>query len=265
MQPLVFRALVALVVAPIATSCTAPARTDTASLPATSPPATSPATTTTVSLPPSTTVVAPAGPDIIAWLGAEAAAATLAELVAGWQGISRVELVAGDDAVEELAELFSGRPDLVAGVSAQTLPASLRIDLTSFSFVGNVAAQLRSLSDVDEVLTAITPACNPFSDWNVVLFVADDLDLTRLHSQLNAADGLTDITVVGRDEAFAEYLDRFAGLTASASGITVQDMSVSLRAKTSNPVTISLLSGRFEGDASVKGIQVFTPGAPACP
>ena len=52
--------------------------------------------------------------------------------------------------------------------------------------------------------------------------------------------------------------------SSGGSGIEVQDMSVSLRAHTSNPITLSLVAGRFEGDPAVKGVQVFNPGAPPC-
>jgi len=263
MTPWNHRALTLVAVALLATSCTSVSRTDAASLP----PATStslPPTTTTRPPDTTTTTIPPLGPDIIAWLGADAAGETLAEAVAAWKGVGRVELVTSQEAREEFALLYADRPELVKGVSGTTLPASVRIKLTHPSFLGEVAIQLRSLSDVQEVVTAVTPACNAFPDWNVVLFVLDDRDLTRLRNELVATDGLRDIIIVGRDQAYAEYLERFSGQSDLAGVITVQDMSVSLRAHTNDPVTLSLLAGRFERDTGVKGVQIFPPGAPSC-
>ncbi len=248
----------------VAAACTTPAHTDTASLPpapvTTVPPTTSPAPAPSTT----TSTVLKAGPDVIAWLGPEAAVQTLLEAVEAWEGVAAISLVTSEEALVEFASLFADRPDLEEGVMATALPESLRIELSHPSFAGGVAARLRSLSDIDDVVTAVTPACNPFPGWNVVVFVADDRDLTRLRNELAAADGITDISVIGRDEALAEYLGRFAGVSDLASGIAVKDMSVSLRARTTNPVTLSFVADRFEGDAAVKGIQIFNPGAPAC-
>lgn len=258
------RALIGVVL--LASACTSAAKTDSASLPpattattATIPPTTStvPPTTTTTSLP-------AAGPDIVVWLTAQAAGASLAEAVAAWQGVADVRYVSEAEGLEEFVELFSDRPELVAGVSPADLPSSLRVELTHPSFLGDVAAQLRSLSDVDEVATAVTPACNAFPDWNVVLFVGDDRALTRLRNDLLAVDGIDEISVIGRDEAFVEFLQRFDEWPDLAGAITVSDMSVSLRARTDDAVALTVLPSLFEADPDVKGIQVFLPGAPAC-
>lgn len=260
----VHRALVPVALMIVATACASPARTDTASLPPVTTTTTLPPATTSTMPPTSTTLPIEAGPDVIAWLNPEAAAGTLTEAVAGWTGVGTVALVAEDDALAEFATLYSDRPDLVAGIDPGDLPASLRIDLSHPSYLAEVASQLRGLSDVAEVTTAVTPICNPFSDWNVVVFVADDRELTRLRNELAEAEGLTDITVVGRDQAHAEYLARFTSVSDLASLVTVQDMAVSLRARSDNPVTLSLLARQLADDVAVKGIQVFPPGAPAC-
>jgi cell division protein FtsX len=205
-----------------------------------------------------------AGPDIVAWLVADAAGASLAEAVAAWQGVADVAYVSETEAFEEFVDLFVDRPELVTGVSPTDLPSSLRIELTHPSFIGDVAAQLRSLSDVDEVETAVTPACNAFPGWNIVLFVRDDRALTRLRNDLLAVDGIDEISVIGRDEAFAEYLQRFDEWPDLAGVITVSDMSVSLRARTDDAVALTVLPSVFQTDPDVKGVQVFLPRAPAC-
>jgi hypothetical protein len=255
------RALIA--VALLASACTSAAQTDTASLPpvttATVPPTTStlPPTTTTTSVP-------AAGPDIVAWLAADAAGASLAEAVSAWQGVANVTYVSPAEAYDEFVDLFTDRAELLTGVSPTDLPASLRVELTHPSYLGDVAGQLRSLSDVDDVATAVTPACNAFPDWNVILFVRDDRALTRLRNDLVGVDGVAEVSVVGRDEAFAEYLQRFDEWPDLAGVITVSDMSVSLRARTDDAVALTVLPSLFQGDPDVKGIQVFLPGAPAC-
>jgi len=260
-----FRAPGVLALLLIAAACTSPARTDTAALPS----ATTVPTTTTVTVPPETTTteptLQPSGPDVIAWLAPDAAATTLSEAVAGWAGIGTVHLIASDEALAEFIALHGeDDPNLVKDVSGEALPASLRIELSHPSYLAGVAAQLRSLSDVAAVDTAITPVCNPFPGWNIVLFVDDDRQLTRLRNQLATAGDITDISVIGREEAYGEYLERFAGIADLSTSIVVQDMSVSIRGRSTNPVTLSLVRDGFEGDRAVKGIQVFHPGSPAC-
>lgn len=257
------RAPLALALTLLAAACTTPARTDTASLPPAT--TTTSTTSTTLPLPTTTSTIAPqSGPDILAWLTAEAATQTLLEAVTGWEGVGSIALVTSEEAYEEFTTLFADRPELVDGVSPKTLPQSLRIELSHPSLGAEVAAQLRSLSDIDEVVTAVTPLCNAFPDWNIVVFVGDDLELTRLRNELAAADGIGDIAVIGREVAFAEFVARFGGEPNLAAGIGVRDMSVSLRARTTNPVTLSFIGSRFVDDPAVKGVQVFTPGAPAC-
>ncbi|NNC92938.1 MAG: hypothetical protein HKN80_10645 [Acidimicrobiia bacterium] len=252
-----------IVIALLVSACTSVAQTDSALLP---PVTTSTVPSTTSTLPPATTTTTlPADrTDIVVWLTIEAAGASLAEAVAAWQGVSEVRYVSAAEAFEELVEFFADRPELVAGVNPEGLPTSLRVNLTHPSFLGDVAAQLRSLSDVAEVATAVTPACNAFPDWNVVLFVHDDRALSRLRNDLLAIDGIEEVSVIGRDEAFAEYLDRFEEWPDLAGVITVSDMSVSLRSRTDDPVALTLLPSLFEADPDVKGMQVFLPGAPDC-
>ncbi len=263
MKPWNRRALTSLAVALLATACTSASRPEAALLPEL--PSTTLSPTTTTRPPESTTSTLPeAGPDVIAWLAPDAPGETLIEAVAAWEGIGRAELVTSQAALEEFVHLYADRPELVEGVDGTTLPPSIRLELTHPSFLGEITGQLRSLSDVDEVTTAVTPACNAFPDWNVVLFVEEDRDLTRLRNELLATDGIDELAIVGRAEAYAEYLDRFSAQPGLAGVITVQDMSVSLRAHTSNPVTLSLLASRFEHDAAVRGIHVFPPGAPGC-
>ena len=252
-------------VAILAAACASPAQIDNAALPPVTTTSTLPPVTTSTAPTTSTTLPVETGPDVIAWLNPDAAAETLTEAVAGWTGVATTSLIAGTDALAEFAALYPDRPDLLAGIDAADLPASLRIELAHPSYLAEVASQLRALSDVGDVTTSVTPACNPFSEWNVVVFVADDRELTRLRNELAQAEGLSDITVVGRDQAYAEYLARFAELSDLATLITVQDMAVSLRARSDNPVTLSLLGRRFAGDIAIKGIQVFPPGAPGCP
>ena len=264
----IVRAPATLAVVLVAVACTSPARTDTADLPATATTATvitaegqAPSSTTTTEPAPQ-----PAGPDVIAWLAADAAVTTLSEAVAGWAGISAVQLVAGEDALAEFAALHGDRnAGLVEGVSPDALPASLRIHLSDPSLLAEMAARLRALSDVEYVETAITPVCNPFSGWNIVVFVDDDRELTRLRNQLAAVDGITGIAVIGRDEAYPEFLGRFADIADLGTGIVIQDMSVSIRARSANPIALSLMRATFENDPAVKGIHVFNPGVPACP
>jgi hypothetical protein len=255
------RVLIAVVL--LASACTSAARTDAASLPPVTTSTIPPATST---LPPATTTTtAPAiGPDIVAWLATEAAGASLSEAVTAWLGVADVTYVSEDEAFEEFVDLFADRPELVIGVDPTALPSSLRIELTQPSFIGDVAARLRSLTDVDEVATAVTPACNAFPDWNVVLFVREDRALTRLRNDLLAVDGIDKIAVIGRDEAFAEYRRRFDAWPELAGAITVSDMSVSLRARTDDAVALTVLPSLFRADPDVKGVQVFLPGAPAC-
>lgn len=264
----IVRVPAAVVLVLVAVACTSPARTDSADLPAAA--TTAPLATTAPPMPSSTTTTEPfaqpTGPDVIAWLAADAAATTLSEAVAGWTGISAVDLVAGEDALTEFAALHGDRESgLVEGVSAEALPASLRVRLSHPSLLAEVATQLRMLSDVEHVETAITPVCNPFDDWNIVVFVEDDRELTRLHNQVAAMEGITEVAVIGRDGAYAEFLSRFDDIADLGTSIAVQDMSVSIRARSTNPVTLSLARQAFENDSAVKGIQVFNPGAPACP
>ena len=252
-----------ILVALLAAACTSPARTDSAPLP----PITSapPTTTTTLPPPPTTTstTTAEPGPDIVAWLAPDAPVETLGEALAGWEGVASVTLVAEDDALAEFERLFDDRPGLTADVPAGALPASLRIELDHPSHLGTVAAQLRSLSGITGVVTAVTPACNPFPDWNVVVFIDDDRQLTRLRNDLVAIEGLSDIDAVGRQEAHDEFLARFP--VGAEAGIAVQDMSVSLRARSNNPIALSTARNAFRLDPAVQGVQVFNPGARPCP
>lgn len=264
MRHRIHRALIPTALILVAAACTTPARTDTASLPPVATTSTVAPASTTLPPPTTTSTVAEQGPDIVAWLTTGAAEGTLAEAVSVWTGVGSVSVVSSEGALVEFATLFADRPDLVAGVEVAALPASLRIELSHPSYLADVASQLRALSDVADVTTAVTPICNPFSGWNVVLFVADDRELTRLRNELAATDDVTEVTVVGRDEAHAEYLVRFGGFSDLATLVTVQDMAVSLRAHSQNPVSLSLITRRFTNDPAVKGIQVFPPGAPAC-
>ena len=255
------RALIVVVL--LTSACTTAARSDTASLPPVTT-STIPPTTSTLQPATTTTTVPTSGPDIVAWLSADAAGGSLAEAVAAWQGVADVRHVSADEVYDEFVELFPDQPELVTGVNPADLPTSLRVDLTHPSFLGDVAAQLRSLSDVDEVATAVTPTCNAFPGWSVVLFVRDDRALTRLRNDLLAVDGIDEISVIGRDEAFAEYLQRFDEWPDLAGVISVLDMSVSLRARTDDAVALTVLPSLFEADPDVKGVQVFLPGAPDC-
>ncbi|MBT8165336.1 MAG: permease-like cell division protein FtsX [Acidimicrobiia bacterium] len=264
MSYLVHRALIPAALVLVVAACAAPTRTDTASLPPVTTTSTLPPVTTSIAPTTSTTVPVEPGPDVIAWLNPDAAAGTLTEAVAGWTGVGTVALVSGEDALAEFAALYAGRPDLVADVDPADLPSSLRIDLSHPSYLAEVASQLRALSDVSDVTTSVTPTCNPFSGWNIVVFVADDRELTRLRNELAETEDVSDVTVVGRDEAHAEYLARFGGLSDLASLVTVQDMAVSLRAKSENPVSLTLLGRRLATDDAVKGLQVLPPGAPDC-
>ncbi|NNE97328.1 MAG: hypothetical protein HKN24_15020 [Acidimicrobiales bacterium] len=253
---------VAASLALVLAACTTPAQSDGAALPA------APETTTTITLPApppttttSTTVLIDPGPDIVAWLSPEAPAVTLQETISAWVGIETVTLVDPEGALAEAEELFADRPSLIAGLSVGDLPTSLRIELSHPMYLADVTGQLRSLSDIDEVVTAVTPTCNAFPDWNVVVFVADDRQLTRLRNELASFTGLSEITAVGRDEALAEYTRRFESF---AGDVTVQDMLVSLRARTTDPVALALVQNRFADDAAVAGIHVANPGVPDC-
>jgi cell division protein FtsX len=248
----------------VAAACTSPARTDTAPLPPITTTSTLPGVTTSMAPEPTTTLPVETGPDIITWLNPDAAAGTLAEAVAAWTGVEAVALVATEDALAEFAALYADRPHLTAGIDPADLPASLRVDLSHPSYLAEVASQLRALSDVSDVITSVTPTCNPFPGWNLVVFVADDRELTRLRNELADAEDVAEVAVVGRDEAHAEYLARFGELSDLATLVTVQDMAVSLRAKTENPVSLTLLGRRLADDPAVKGLQVFAPGAPDC-
>lgn len=248
----------------LAASCTSPATTDTAF----SPPVD---TTSTTSAPPPTTTsssttstTAPPGPDIVAWLAPSAPAGVLQDTLWAWGGIATVELIAGEDALEEFNRLFPGRPDLTSGVPAAALPASLRIELSHPAHLGEVSAQLRSLTDVTDVVTAVTPTCSAFPGWNVVLFVVEDRDLTRLRNDLLDIDGLDEISVVSRQTAYEEFLARFSDPGVS-SALTARDFAVSLRARSSNPVALAETRRAFQYDPAVAGVHVFNPGAPECP
>jgi hypothetical protein len=265
------RFVAAVAAVTLASACTAPARTDTAMLPATVTTAPPPVTTAAPAVPASTSDPdhgdllpgdpAPALPDIIAWLHDDAPAAELAATVAAWAQIERAVLIAGEVAREELAARY---PDLSDDVNASRLPSSLRIHLAAPSFLSEVGARLEALDGVENVVTATTPACNPFPGWNIIVFVTDDRQLTRLRNQLVAGDDITDITPVSRDAAYAEYLARFDGNPELTASITSRDMPVSLRARSANPVTLALLPGWFADDETVAGVQVYPPGAPVC-
>lgn len=265
MNPLLCRALLPLGMALVAAGCTTPARTDSGALPAvtTTVDAEQPGTTASLPAAPSTTLPA-RGPDIVAWLTGDAIAGPLAAAIEGWNGVSRVALVGGEDALAEFTALYADRPDLVAGVDPTALPTSLRIEIMHPSFLPEVAAQLRSLADVEEVATAVTPACNAFPGWNVIVFVSDDRELTRIRNELAAAEGVSGIEAFGREAAYQEFIARFDGAGHLAGSIAVQDMSVSLRARSSNPVTLTVLADRFAADWAVTGVHVFPPGAPDC-
>lgn len=204
------------------------------------------------------------GPDIIAWLEPSAPAGTLAETVSAWEGVATVHAVTGAAALEEFGALVADRPELTAGIPAEALPASLRIDLDHLSYLGQVAAQLRSLSDIGDVATAVTPECNAFPGWNLVVFTDDDRQLTRLRNMLIGIEGIGDIAAVGREEAHAEFVARF-GATGSADGVAVPDMLVSLRARSADPAASREAEVVLGADPAVRGVHVAVPNAPACP
>jgi cell division protein FtsX len=231
--------------------------TSTTTVATTPAPAAPVAPTTTTSTPPEE------GPDIVAWLEPGAPVATLTVTIGAWDGVAAVHLVSGEGALDEFTELFADRPELAAGLPAEALPTSLRIDLDHPSHLGEVSGRLRSLSDIGDVATAVTPECNAFPGWSVVVFADDDRQLTRLRNTLLEIDGLTDIAAVGRAEAHAEFLARF-GAAGTAYTVAVQDMLVSLRARSSNPVALTEAKTAFHGDDAVRGVHVAIPGAPAC-
>ena len=254
------RRYLALSLALVLAACTSPARTDAAEVPPLSTTTTVPPTSTSSSIDTTTTTpVAVEGPDIVAWLHPDAPERTLAESIAAWEGIAALHAVSGEQALVEFSQLFARRPELAAGVPVEALPSSLRIELSHPSFLGEVAARLRSLADVADVATAVSSDCNAFPGWNVVVFAEDDRQLTRLRNVLLEIDGLTDISVVSRQEAHAEFVARFGD-----TGVEVRDLLVSLRARSSNPVALTMVRTVFDGDEAVRGVQVFNPGAPDC-
>ena len=255
------RRTLAIVLGLALTACTPPSRTDAADVPPLPATTTVPPTTTSIAIDPTTTTTVEVdGPDIVAWLQPGAPESSLAESIAVWEGVASLRSVGGEEALLEFAQLYPERPAVVAGVAGDALPASLRIELSHPSFLGEVAARLRSLADIADVATAVTSACNAFPGWNVVVFAEDDRQLTRLRNDLLEIDGFTDITAVGRQEAHAEFVARFG-----EAGLGVKDMLVSLRARSTNPVALSAARTLFDDDDGVRGVQVFNPGAPDCP
>jgi cell division protein FtsX len=254
----------ALASALIASACTAGPRIDAAE----SPEVTTTVTTSTpveTTLQPTTTTTLPgAGVDIVAWLNKYSPGQTLEQTVAGWPGVESAVYVGSLEALAELERLYADQPEVVAEIDAADLPTSLRVEVTHPSFVGEVAARLRALSDVASVNTAGSAFCDRFPGFAIVVFAGDDLALTRLRNQMLATTGVDDLEIVGRDTAYAEFTDEFADFPDVLEGITVADMRVSLRAIASDVSGIPGLEAELLADDAVAGVYVAGADAPPC-
>ena len=254
----------ALASALVASACTAGPRIDAAESPGVPTTVTTTAPAETTLQPTTTTTLPDAGVDIVAWLHKYSPGQTLEQTVAGWPGVESAVYVGSLEALAELERLYADQPGVVAEIDAADLPTSLRVEVTHPSFVGEVAAQLRALSDVASVDTARSAFCDRFPGFAIVVFAVDDLALTRLRNQILATPGVDDLDVVGRDTAYAEFTDEFADFPDVLEGVAVADMRVSLRTVASDVSGIPRLEAELLADEAVAGVYVAGMDAPPC-
>ncbi len=246
----------------LATACTT-ARVDEAASPTiTTTTTTMPVTTTVEST--TTTTLPESAIDIVAWLNRYSAGQTLEETVAGWPGVESARYVGNPETLAEFQDLFADYPELVTEVDPASLPTSLRVKVSHPSLIAEVAAQLRALSDVAEVVTASSAFCDRFPGYAIVVFAHNDLELTRLRNQILAAPGIESLDIVGRDEALTEYRREFAAFPEVIDGVALTDMYVSLRAVASHRGGIAGLELALIEDPAVAGVYVPGPDAPPC-
>lgn len=229
------------------------------------------APTTVTTLPPETTVASTTtttipdqGIDVVAWLHKYAAGLTLEQAVAEWPGVESAHYVGNPETLAEFQRMFEDRPELVAAVDPAALPTSLRVEVTHASFIGQVAAKLRALSDVESVSTAESAFCDRFPGFALVVFVGDDLALTRLRNQILEVPGIESLELVGREAAYAEFASDFAAFPEVVEGVSVTDMLVSMRAVASDRAGIPGLELALLADPAVAGVHVAGVNAPPC-
>ena len=254
----------ALASALIASACTAGPRIDAAESPEVTAAVTTTAPVQTTLQPTTTTTLPDAGIDIVAWLNKYSPGQTLEQTVAGWPGVESAVYVGSLEALAELERLYADQPEVVAEIDAADLPTSLRVEVTHPSFVGEIAAQLRALSDVASVDTAVSAFCDRFPGFAIVVFAGDDQALTRLRNQILATTGVDDLEIVGKETAYAEFTDEFADFPYVLEGVAVGDMRVSLRAVASDVSGIPALEAELLADDAVAGVHVPGVNAPPC-
>lgn len=191
----------------------------------------------TATIPPSTAAsvagetpaaAGPAPPDLIGWL--DSGARPPSDL-AGWEGIAAWEVVSGQRAVDEAQTLLAGRPGIGDRLSPENVPTTLRVWLVHPVYQQEVSTRLAEQAGVVRVTTSQEwdLRCDPvFQDWSVVVWVAEELALTRVHGVLTTAPGVESVEFLGPERVLAEYQAMFPDPIGSLAG--VEDMPYSARA-----------------------------------
>ena len=98
-------------------------------------------------------LASPLGPDVTVYLRDSAGDATaLRGEISAMTGVTRLEFVSKDDALETLRDDFADKPEILEGLQGNPLPASLEIWLSDHTRAASLADELRSRPEVDEVL-----------------------------------------------------------------------------------------------------------------
>ena len=109
-------------------------------------------------------------PDVTLYLRDSAGdGAALRDEIAAMPGVTRLEYVSKDEALQKLKETFADNPEILEGLQGNPLPASLEIWLSDHTQAASLAEELRSRPEVDEVLapSATETGSGPVTTYGV--------------------------------------------------------------------------------------------------
>ena len=202
--------------------------------------------------------------------GSAGDATALRTEVSAMPGVTRVEFVSKDDALERLKDDFADNPEILEGLQDNPLPASLEIWLTDYTQAPSLADELRGRPEVDEVVLAPTM---DYAQWverlrsltsllrpDVTVYLRDSAgDAAALQSEISAMPGVTRLEFVSKDQALQKLKETFADNPEILEGLQGNPLPASLEIWLSDHTQAASLAEELRSRPEVD--EVLAPSA----